>query len=64
MANLFRQLRVAKGWSQTELGEKLGSDQRRVSLIERGLEPNPKEISKLVEIFDLKSLIDASKKHD
>ena len=61
MANLIKILRVAKGWSQTELAKKIGVVQQRVSLIENGLEPKPREIKKLAKIFELDSLVNGNK---
>jgi transcriptional regulator with XRE-family HTH domain len=61
MANLIKKLRVAKGWSQTELGKKIGIIQQRVSLIEGGLDPKPREIKKLAKVFEIEPLLNGNK---
>jgi transcriptional regulator with XRE-family HTH domain len=54
MPNIIRHLRVAKKWNQSTLAEKVGVSQRRISDIERGIEPTAAEVEKIIKIFGLK----------
>ena len=53
MPNIIRLLRVAKNWNQSTLAEKIGVSQRRISDIERGIEPTDREARQLIEVFGL-----------
>ena len=44
---LIRQLRIERGWSQEELGEKVGMTQNQISLIEK----NGTDRISLVKVF-------------
>jgi transcriptional regulator with XRE-family HTH domain len=48
----IKRLRIEKGWSQDELGKKLGLDQGTISKMERGeSDPTAKTLRMLKEIF-------------
>jgi len=53
MANAIRQLRVSRGWTQSELGKRAGVVQQKISLFERGLKVRPAEIKKILKAFEL-----------
>lgn len=58
MGNAFaknlRELRGERGWSQSELAEKLGTTQRRVSYWENGkIEPDLSALIALADLFEL-----------
>lgn len=45
----LQQLRTGKGMTQTELAKKIGVDQSQVSRWERGVQPIPVWVEKLIE---------------
>lgn len=50
----IKKLRKEQGWSQDELGEKLGGDGRQISRYENGhITPSVEAIIKLAQIFDV-----------
>jgi transcriptional regulator with XRE-family HTH domain len=49
-----RQIRAARaliGWTQRDLGEVLGVDERQIRFWERRLPTNPKKLGTLIEVF-------------
>jgi len=54
MKNLLRELRADKGWSQTELGDRLEVSRQSVNAIETGrYDPSLPLAFKIAELFDL-----------
>lgn len=52
MRTEIKVLRIMKGLSQTQLAERVGTYQRRISRFERGdITPKPEELKKLQEIL-------------
>lgn len=53
----IRELRLARKWTQNELGDKLGLDRTTISKWERhgGSEPDTDTIKKLADIFEVTS---------
>ena len=55
MKNRVKELRTLRGWSQTELGERLEVSRQSVNAIETGrYDPSLPLAFKLAELFDLK----------
>ncbi|GGY47349.1 helix-turn-helix transcriptional regulator [Parvularcula lutaonensis] len=55
MKNRIRDLRLQKGWSQGELGEKVGVSRQAINAVERGKhDPSLLLAFKLADAFDLK----------
>jgi transcriptional regulator with XRE-family HTH domain len=49
-----KQLRKEAGWSQAELGEKVGTDSQRISRYENGrITPSLEAIVRIAEVFDI-----------
>ena len=51
MSHGIKQLRRSRKWTQVELGKRADIGQHRISLLERGLEPKPKELERLKKAF-------------
>jgi transcriptional regulator with XRE-family HTH domain len=50
----MKQLRQEKGWSQAQLGKKMGIHQKQISAYERGRNiPSTEVLIKLADIFDV-----------
>ena len=51
----IRKLRRAKDWTQKELGERVGIDQKNISQYESGrLQPNRKTLQRFAHAFDIR----------
>ena len=50
LAKKVKSIRKARGWTQTELGEKVGLSQRAISKIERAKTDQPRVVRKIAEI--------------
>ena len=54
MENQLRQLRAARGWSQSQLSERLGVSRQSVNAIETGrYDPSLPLAFRIAELFDL-----------
>lgn len=54
LGNNIRKLRMDKGWTQTELGQKVGVDQKVITSYERGVSNPPLEnLLKLAATFEV-----------
>ena len=63
LGNKIKQLRKANGWTQEQLAEKIGIDNKHLSRIEKGYHmPNYQIIKKLAQIFnfDIRNFDDIS----
>lgn len=60
LGSRIKEIRKSKGWTQEELAEILGIDQRTISAIERGANFPTKNFIKIAEVFhiELKELFD------
>jgi putative transcriptional regulator len=55
MTNLVRELRGRRGWSQAELGERLGVSRQTVNAIETGkYDPSLPLAFKIAQLFELR----------
>lgn len=51
---LIRKHRLAKGYTQQQLGDAIGIQTKSISFIERGINyPSPENIFKLAEVLDI-----------
>jgi putative transcriptional regulator len=54
MKNRLRALRIERGWSQTELGEKLGVSRQSIHAIESGkFDPSLPLAFRIADLFEL-----------
>ena len=54
MENRVRELRADRGWSQSELGERLGVSRQSINAIEAGrYDPSLPLAFRIAEVFDL-----------
>jgi len=54
IANRIKRLRQERGWSQAQLGQRLGVHQKQISGYERGVHvPSADMLAKISEVFDV-----------
>lgn len=53
MVSKIKLARIVKGWSQLELARLIGTNQTRISMLERGLRPSKPEAAKLAKVLSI-----------